>query len=318
VAAPKPEKKVAKKTKTSKKVAPDIPERRNLLVTPLVPETASGRERVSVKEAYDYYVSKCERAFSVSWMRSKIAKGEIFDAIKVPDNGPKGHAYLVSLDSVDQYLSGDPKGRTTPEYVNVETAYHRLNEDEIPAHMSLLQFKRLVKSGVFETTARKGVTKVSIESVREYFRGDPDPDSLPSELGVAEAHAYYCSRVSDPVAKAHFARWVYDGTIADCQKTGGTWTVPVSSVDAFIDEYPKGRLRTNRNSASRKKKPKKNALAAIVDDVASRPDEDDDVEVEEDDDTRVAVSISDYSGPDELKQAIQLLTEQGIKVDVRP
>lgn len=303
-----------KKKKKTKAEASGVPERRGEAAASLTDEEGDADvERVSVKDAYAYYQKHCERPFTISWFRSKIANGLIFDALKVPDKGPKGHKYLVSLKSIDAHLATNPKGRTTPEYVAVETAYHRLSHI-IPAHMTLLQFKRLVDSGAIKTSRRKGVVKVPLDAAREYFREHSVSEKMPEKLSVSEAHAYYSSRVSDPVAKPHFARWVYGGTIGNGKKEGGAWKVAVADVDAFVDEHPTGRIRANRNSRASRGTDKGDAPAEFP----ASQEASVDVGEERADETRVAVSIGDYSGPEELKEAIEMLTQQGFKVDVRP
>ena len=92
-------------------------------------------KRVSVKNAYAYYRTKCVSPFGATWFREKIAQGVAFDAISVAHNtvlNPNGKKYLVRLESIDEYLAEHPEGKPLPAYLPLETAYHKLREQMPP------------------------------------------------------------------------------------------------------------------------------------------------------------------------------------------
>jgi len=273
-----------------------------------------------IKEAYAYYQRTAVKPLTESWFRNKCYRTGLFGKRVIKDerpNNPTGKKYLIDLDTIDVHLSGDttPKAKPQPQRAwPVEKAFHKFKE-LIPPGLSLLQFKRLVNNKIIRSFTRNTVVHVRLDAVEEYFKGDIETD-VDTVLQMGGAYDYYCSRCTDPVAKAHFSRWVTSGEISGAEKNDeGLWIITMAAIDSFIDNFPTGRLRTNKNSravvgvGSGKKGSKK--LAQEVERV--RTETAPPVSA-----GTVSISMKSYSSPAAMKKALDLLTSQGFEVDVKP
>jgi len=277
---------------------------------------------VTTKKAYVYYAERAKRSYTDSWFRDKVYRGSLFRTKTEPDvrpNNPSGKKYMVDLDSVDEYLAKDPKTQPKPQKSwPTEKAYHKFNH-LIPAGLSMLQFKRLVNTGLIKSFTRSSVVHVRLDAVEAYFEGLMEVDT-DKALQMGPAYDYYCSRCSDPVAKAHFSRWVTDGEIEGGEKSDeGRWTITVGSIDEFIEQYPNGRMRTNRNSrvvseSRDSKKSSKNKAPLKTDTVLPAPAP----TPTSSSAGIISISMSDYKTPKEMKKALELLMSQGFEVSVKP
>jgi hypothetical protein len=285
---------------------------------------------VVTKKAYAYYVERTKKPFTDSWFRDKVYRGDLFRTKTEKDersNNPSGKKYLVDLNSVDEYLAQDPKTKPKPQKAwPIEKAYHKFRE-LIPPGLSLLQFKRLVNKGLIRSFTKSSVVHVKVDAVETYFEGQVEGDKT-QPLGMGAAYDYYCSRCTDPVAKAHFSRWVTQGEIegGEQDEDGGPWLITMESIDSFLELYPSGRMRTNRNSrvardeppSSPKKKGSRagRKLAQVVEEVreavAPMP------APATGSAGLISISMSNYATPAEMKKALDLLTSQGFQVDVKP
>lgn len=276
---------------------------------------------VPIKEAYAYYVQRCESPFTESWFQKKCYSSDVFGKRVVRDerpNNPTGKKYLIDLDTVDAHVAGAPvsKPRRSPGKAwPIEKAYHKFRE-LIPPGLTLLQFKRLVNTGLIKSVIRNTVVQVRSDAVERYFAGLEEV-SADRALQMGPAYDYYCSRCDDPVAQAHFSRWVTGGKIEGAEKNGeGLWTVTTAKIDAFLDKFPTGRIRPNRNSRvalGGATPPKPSGRLAQM---AARAAQD--VADERPSMGTVSVSLSSYDSPQEMRKAVALLTSQGFKVDVKP
>lgn len=299
---------------------------------PVQPATSEvPKERwVPTRDAYAYYEERAPRPFTDSWFRDKVYRGDLFktkvEEDKRPGN-PSGKKYFVDLNSIDAYLAQDPKTKPKPQKAwPVEKAYHKFGH-LIPAGLSLLQFKRLVNTGLIRSFTRNSVVHVRLDAVEAYFDGLAEVDD-DTELQIGPAYDYYCSRCGDPVAKAHFQRWVASGEIGESEKNDeGLWTITTGDIDAFLDRYPSGRMRTNKNSrvvsearsVRKKSKPKEGPSKAAP----PLPEVPAEAQAPVDPPTAgskgtVSISMSDYSSPVEMAKALELLTSQGFEVSVKP
>lgn len=273
------------------------------------------------KEAYAYYCERTKKPLTDSWFRDKVYRGKIFRAQVKKDeraNNPSGKMYYVDLNSVDDYLAQDPKTKPKPQKAwPTEKAYHKFRE-LIPPGLSMLQFKRLVNGGLIKSFTRNSVTHVRVDAVESYFEGLAEIDT-DQPLGMGAAYDYYCSRCTDPVAKAHFSRLVTQGEIEGGERNDdGLWEITMASIDEFVERYPTGRLRANRNSrVAREPDAKSSAkLAEVPDPVdpatpsvpAPAPGSA----------GSISISLSNYSDAAEMKQALEMLVQQGFQVDVKP
>ena len=276
---------------------------------------------VTTKKAYAYYAERAQRSYTDSWFRDKVYRGTLFRTRTEPDvrpNNPSGKKYMVDLDSVDEYLAKDPKTQPKPQKSwPTEKAYHKFNH-LIPPGLSMLQFKRLVNTGLIKSFTRSSVVHVRLDAVEAYFERLVEFDT-DKPLQMGPAYDYYCSRCSDPVAKAHFSRWVTDGEIEGGEKNeDGRWSITVDAIDEFIEGYPSGRMRTNRNSRvvseSRDSKSSKGKAPSKTSTVPPAPAS-----------TPVSssagiisISMGDYKTPKEMKKALEMLMSQGFEVSVKP
>lgn len=301
---------------------PEPPEKTKATKAPKKQAAQPDGRWAPIKDAYAYYLEKAPKPFTESWFRDKCYRTDLFGKRVLKDerpNNPTGKKYLIDLDTVDAYLAGERKPRPKPKPGSqkawpVEKAFHKFRE-LVPPGLSLLQFKRLVNGGLIKSVTRNTVVHVRHDAVREYFDGLVDLDTDKS-LQMGGAYDYYCSRCTDPVAKAHFSRWVAGGEIEGAERNDdGLWTITMAAIDTFIDKFPTGRMRPNRNSrasvgvTSPKKGGRKLAQAvqrarAETADLTSAG--------------KVSVSMASYSSPAAMKKAIDLLTSQGFEVDVKP
>lgn len=311
-AAAKAEKKAKEKAREESSKKPPVEK----------PKTVEEKEPrfVPTKEAYAYYQERALRPFTDSWFRDKVYRSDLFRTKVEKDvrsNNPSGKKYLVDLNSVDEYVALDPKTKPRPQKAwPVEKAYHKF-EHLIPPGLSLIQFKRLVNSGLIRSFLRKSVVHVRLDAVESYFQGLEEV-SNDADLQMGAAYDYYCSRCNDPVTKPHFSRWVASGDIPGGVKDDGMWTIKMSCIDDFLNEHPSGRLRTNKNSRvasesrtprKRKDKPtKQDAPETVAKTEAPSPDSG----------GSISISLSDYESPVEMKKALDMLTSQGFEVVVKP
>jgi hypothetical protein len=259
----------------------------------------TGREWKSIKEAYLYYSERLDEPKSESWFRQQCYKGEVFAAKRVKDDRPNSlhdMRYLVDPDSIDTYLESNPSTCAKNLSFPLEKAYHKFR-DLMPPGLTMIQFKRLVRNKVIKSFVREGTVRVRYGDVATYFEGQEVIDKQqPMEL--TSAYDYYCSKATDPVSKPHFARWIYNGSLEGGFKQDDSWVISMESIDKFLADWPTGRKRTNKNSRASKDEQPKTASSK------SRG--------------TVTVSMSKFASADDLRAAIEALSEQGFTVEVEP
>jgi hypothetical protein len=274
-------------------------------------EEATGREWVKVRDAYHYYVERVDQPMSEKWFAKKCYTNDPFESRCDVVDGPSnltGKRYMVNLDSVDAFLQSNKETKPNQKSYPLDKAYHKFRGN-MPAGLSLIQFKRLVRNNILKSFIRDGVARVRQGDVIAYFQGQVEV-TKEEPLAVADGYDYYCSKASDPVAKNHFLRWVYSGTI-NGSKESGSWTTTMRHVDDFLSECPTGRTRSNKNSRV--------ASGALEKpEVVPEP-----LDVPEPTETKsksatITVSMSKFATPQELSAALQTLTDQGFKVQIEP
>jgi len=274
-------------------------------------EPVGEREWVSIREAYHYYCERVDQPHGEKWFAGKCYKNDPIesrcDVDKRPSN-PSGKKYMVNLDSVDVYLQSKPETKPSQKSYPLDKAYHKFR-DVMSAGLSLIQFKRLVRNNILKSFVRDGVARVRQADVAAYFQGQEEIDKSRNIL-LAAGYDYYCSKCSDPVAKAHFLRWVYEGVI-EGTKVEKTWHITMSSIDDFLTVYPSGRTRTNKNSrvASGALEPKDVSSPEATE---TKPTE------SEATGPLVTLSMSKFPTKEGLAAAVQALADQGIRVHIEP
>lgn len=208
-----------------------------------------------------------------------------------------------------------------PGRVPVQQAYDYYAE-KCPEPHTISWFRTQIRKGTFEAIenpARKcrgAKYLVMLESVDAYLENvakgpveeetpdekgvsaEPAPEPLPAHLAVEQAYHRLREVLPEDLSMLKFKDLVEDGTLETVQR-GGVKKVVVKSVQ---EHFGASQTQAAAEEASGSDA---DVEAAASEDVA-------------DDETRVTVSISDYSNAQELKAAITLLSQQGLKVDVRP
>jgi hypothetical protein len=270
-----------------------------------------GREWVSIRDAYRYYCERVDQPFSEKHFANKCYKSDPFESrcdVDVRPSNPSGKKYMVNLDSVDAWLQSNVATKPSQKSYPLDKAYHKFRGD-MPPGLSLIQFKRLVRNNIIKSFIRDGVTRVRQADVASYFQGQEENDKS-RDIVLAAGYDYYCSKCNDPVAKAHFLRWVYAGTIEGSKDNGG-WTTTMKFIDDFLVEYPSGRTRSNKNSR---------VASQILETPEPTPEPETVAEPTEtkSKDATITVSMSKFATPQELTAALQTLTDQGFKVQIEP
>jgi hypothetical protein len=256
----------------------------------------TGRDWKSIKEAYLYYSERLDEPKSESWFRQQCYKGEVFESKKIKDTRPNSFhdmRYLVDLDSIDTYLESNPSTCAKNLSFPLEKAYHKFR-DLMPPGLTMIQFKRLVRNKLIKSFVREGTVRVRYGDVAVYFEGQESINKQ-RPMDLTSAYDYYCSKATDPVAKPHFARWIYNGSLEGGFKQDDSWVILMESIDTFLANWPTGRKRTNKNSrASKDENPTKAQQATVT------------------------VSMSKFATAEDLRAAIEALTNQGFTVEVEP
>ena len=270
------------------------------------------REWISIKEAYRYYAERVDEPHGEKWFAGKCYKGDPFEAVCTKDvrpGNPTGKKYLVNLDSVDTYLESNADTRATNLSFPLDKAYHKFR-DIMPAGLSLIQFKRLVRNSVIKSFIRDGVARVRYGDVGSYFQGREELDKA-KRIPLSAGYDYYCSKASDPVSSAHFFRWVAEGFIAAGKKISGHWHITMEAIDDFLTDYPSGRKRSNKNSRANqndaeaaKSKPPESKAKSKAKDKGDGP--------------YVTLSMNKFPTKEGLAAAVEALQTQGIRVEIEP
>ena len=264
-------------------------------------------------------MDRAESPLTDSWFRSNVYKGKLFRTKIQQDvraNNPSGKKYYVDLNSIDEYLGSSEALPNPQKSWPVEKAYYKFKK-WIPAGVSMLAFKRLVKSKAIKSFTRASVVHVRLEAVRAYFQDTSDVDK-DEALQMGAAYDYYCSRCTDPVAKPHFIRFVTQGEIEGGEKVEGTWRITPNDIDDFLEKYPTGRMRANRNSRVAKGQQEEPEIEAPAPEPEPTPEPEPEPEPTKKVRGQVSLSMSSYGSPEEAMKAIQVLTDQGFEVSVKP
>ena len=273
------------------------------------------REWVSVKEAYHYYAERVDQPHGEKWFAGKCYKNDPFEAVCKKDprpSNPTGKKYLVNLDSVDTYLESNADTRASNLSFPLDKAYHKFR-DLMPAGLSLIQFKRLVRNNVIGSFIREGVTRVRHGDVGGYFQGQEELDKS-KLIQLSDGYDYYCSKANDPVSRAHFFRWVAEGFIAAGKKIGDHWHITMTGVDDFLTEYPTGRKRSNKNSRANQSDTAASVSTPTPESKVPEPPKNG----VNSDGPYVTLSMSKFPTKEGLAVAIEQLQTQGFRVEIEP
>ena len=129
------------------------------------------REWVSIRDAYHYYCERVDQPLSEKWFAEKCYKSEPFESrcdVDKRRSNPSGKKYMVNLDSVDAFLQSKPETKPSQKSYPVDKAYHKFRAS-MPAGMTLIQFKRLIRNKDIKSFTRDGVARVRQADVVEYF-----------------------------------------------------------------------------------------------------------------------------------------------------
>ena len=278
------------------------------------------REWVSIKDAYRYYAERVDQPHGEKWFAGKCYKNDPFEAVCHEDNrpgNPTGKKYLVNLDSVDTYLESNAATRVTNLSFPLDKAYHKFRA-LMPAGLSLIQFKRLVRNNVIKSFIREGVTRVRHGDIGRYFQGQEDQGQeeldKSTKIPMTSGYDYYCSKATDPVSRAHFFRWVAEGRIAGGKKKGEFWYISMIDIDDFLVEFPAGRKRSNKNSRANQN----DVEAAKPTPPVSKAPKPTPKNGGNSDGPYVTLSMSKFPTKEGLAVAIEQLQAQGFRVEIEP
>jgi len=275
------------------------------------------REWVSIKDAYRYYANRVDQPHGEKWFAGKCYKSDPFEAVchedKRPGN-PTGKKYLVNLDSVDTYLESNADTRATNLSFPLDKAYHKFSS-LMPAGLSLIQFKRLVRNNVIKSFIREGVTRVRHGDIEAYFQVQEEVDKS-TKIPMTAGYDYYCSKASDPVSRAHFFRWVVEGRIKGGKKKGEFWYIEMRDIDNFLTEFPAGRKRSNKNSRANQSDVEA-AKPTPPPTVSKTPKPTPKKDVNSDG-PYVTLSMSKFPTKEGLAVTIERLQAQGFRVEIEP